>query len=183
MKVAQPGTVVLKNKNRGLRFQREVLGLFGLIIKGYQTRLRKMMKEGVKVAILGEVRGLPDTIRKLIEQIRNTYIKNESIQLNIALNYGGKKELIEAIKGIVKKGIEVDKINEELIDKHLYTTGQHNPDLVIRTGGRIRLSNFLLWQTAYSELYFTHTLWPDFSPKELEKAIIWYQEQQRNFGK
>ncbi len=78
---------------------------------------------------------------------------------------------------------EIDKINEELIDKHLYTNGQSNPELVIRTGGRIRLSNFLLWQTAYSELYFTKTLWPDFSPQELKKAVTWYQTQKRNFGK
>lgn len=173
----------LSTENIKERAKREVLGLFNLMVKGYQTRLRKMMKEGVRVAILGEAGGLPGAIKNIIDQIRKTYIKSESIQLNIALNYGGQKELIKAIKSIVKKGIEVDKINEELIEKHLYTTGQHNPDLVIRTGGRIRLSNFLLWQTAYSELYFTRTLWPDFTPEELEKAIDWYQEQQRNFGK
>lgn len=173
----------LSTENIRERAKREVFGLFNLMVKGYQTRLRKMMRDGVRVAILGESGGLPEAIKKIIEQIRKTYIKNESIQLNIALNYGGKKELVKAIKEIVKKGIEVDKINEELLEKHLYTKGQHDPDLVIRTGGRIRLSNFLLWQTAYSELYFTTTLWPDFDDKEFKKAIIWYQAQKRNFGK
>ena len=142
-----------------------------------------MMENGVKVTILGELEGLPQTIKYLIGQIKKTYIKNESITLNIALNYGGKKELIKAIKNIVKGGIEVGKINEEMLEKHLYTNGQADPELVIRTGGRIRLSNFLLWQTAYSELYFTRKLWPDFDKKEFKKAIKWYKAQKRNFGK
>lgn len=173
----------LSTENIKERAKREVLGLFNLMRKGYHTRLKKMMQNGVRVAILGELHGLPDTIKNLINQIRNTYIKNESIKLNIALNYGGKKELLEAIKDIVKKGIDVKRINEELLEKHLYTNGQQDPELVIRTGGRMRTSNFLLWQTAYSEFYFTKTLWPDFGPQELKKAILWYQEQKRNFGR
>lgn len=173
----------LSTENIKERAKREVLGLFNLFRKGYHSRLKKMMKKGVRVTILGEVHGLPSTILKLIDQVRKTYLKNESIKLNIALNYGGKKELLSAIKEIVKTGINVDKINETLVEKHLYTNGQKDPDLVIRTGGRSRLSNFLLWQTAYSEFYFTKTLWPDFSPGELKKAIDWYQTQKRNFGK
>lgn len=94
-----------------------------------------------------------------------------------------KREMIDAIKDLVKDGIDVNKIDEEEINKRLYTQGQSDPELVIRTGGKIRLSNFLLWQTAYSELYFTTEYWPDFSPAELKKAILWYQNQQRNFGK
>lgn len=173
----------LSTENIRERAKREVLGLFGLLKRGYHNKLKKMMKKGVSVTILGEIRGLPATIRKIIKELRQTYIKNESIKLNIALNYGGKKELIEAVKDIIKEGVDINKINENTIDKHLYTNGQPNPELVIRTGGRIRLSNFLLWQTAYSELYFSQKLWPDFTPQELEKAISWYQAQQRNFGK
>jgi len=90
---------------------------------------------------------------------------------------------MNAVKDLIKEGIDVDKINETIIDKHLYTNGQSNPELVIRTGGHIRLSNFLLWQTAYSELYFTKKFWPDFGPQDLKKAVLWYQSQQRNFGK
>jgi len=173
----------LSTENIKERAKREVLGLFNIFRKGYHTRLKKMMNNGVRVTILGEMYGLPETIKKIINQLRKTYIKNESIKLNIALNYGGKKELIEAVKDIIKKGIDVKKINEELIERHLYTNGQRDPDLVIRTGGRSRLSNFLLWQTAYSEFYFTHILWPDFDKIELEKAISWYKSQKRNFGK
>lgn len=173
----------LSTENITERAKREVLGLFAIFRKGYHTRAKKMMKNGVRVTILGEIEGLPKSLLALFEKLKNTYIKNESIQLNIALNYGGKKELVRAIKDIVKQGIDVKKINEELLEKHLYTKGQSDPELVIRTGGRIRLSNFLLWQTAYSELYFTKTLWPDFDSSELKKAINWYQEQKRNFGK
>lgn len=173
----------LSTENIKERAKREVLGLFNIFRKGYHSRLKKMMKKGVRVTILGELEGLPRTIKIIIDKIRKTYIKNESIKLNIALNYGGKKELVEAIKDIVKAGIDITKINEQIIEKHLYTNGQPDPELVIRTGGRSRLSNFLLWQTAYSEFYFTKTLWPDFDAKEFKKAIIWYQEQGRNFGK
>ena len=173
----------LSTENIKERAKREVLGLFNLMKKGYHSKLKKMMENGVRVTILGEVHGLPDTIKKIISEVRKTYIKNESIKLNIALNYGGKKELICAIKEIVKQGIDITRINETLIEKHLYTNGQPDPELVIRTGGRSRLSNFLLWQTAYSEFYFTYTLWPDFNASELKKAIIWYQSQKRNFGK
>lgn len=173
----------LSTENIKERAKREVLGLFKLMKLGYHHKIKKMMKKGVRVTILGELEGLPATIRRLIEEIKKAYIKNESIKLNIALNYGSKKELVQAIKSLVKSGIEVDKINEELIERHLYTNGIPDPDLVVRTGGRSRLSNFLLWQTAYSEFYFTKTLWPDFSSKEFKKAIRWYQYQKRNFGK
>lgn len=173
----------LSTENIRERARREISGLFNLIRLGYQTRVKKMMQNGVKVDVLGELNGLPATIQKLIGELRKTYIENEAIKLNIALNYGGKKELIEAVKDIVKEGVDVNRINEETIDKHLYTNGQPAPELVIRTGGYIRLSNFLLWQTAYSELYFTKVLWPDFTPQELKKAIKWYQRQHRNFGR
>lgn len=173
----------LSTENIKERAKREVFGLFNLFRKGYHTRLKKMMKKGVRVVFLGEMYGLPNTIKKIIDQLRKTYIKNESIKLNIALNYGSHQELIEAIKDIVRAGIDIKKINKQIIEKHLYTNGQPNPELLIRTGGRSRLSNFLLWQTAYSEFYFTKTLWPDFDGRELKKAITWYQAQKRNFGK
>lgn len=173
----------LSTENIKERAKREVGGLFRLFVEGYRTRIGKMMKNGVSVHILGEINGLPKFLRRVIEELRKTYIKNESIKLNIALNYGGQKELVEAVKEIVRKGIDVNRINETTIDAHLYTNGQSHPELVIRTGGRIRLSNFLLWQTAYSELYFSKKLWPDFGPEDLKRAVLWYQRQQRNFGK
>lgn len=173
----------LSTENVTERAKREVQGLFNLMRRGYHSKLKKMMQNGVRVGILGESENLPTIIKKIIREVKKTYIEKESIKLNIALNYGGKKELISAIKDLIKEGIDIDKINDEIVSKHLYTQGDQDPELVIRTGGRIRLSNFLLWQTAYSELYFTPVLWPDFSPTELKKAISWYQTQQRNFGK
>jgi len=173
----------LSTENIRERARREVSGLFDLMKSSYHTKLKKMMGNGVSISILGELNGLPQAIKRLIEELKKTYIKNESIKLNIALNYGGKKELVSAIKEMLKEGIDINKINEKTINAHLYTQGQPDPELVIRTGGKIRLSNFLLWQTAYSELYFTQKLWPDFSPEELKKSIAWYQAQRRNFGK
>lgn len=173
----------LSTENLKERAKRELTGLFNLIRSGYQTKLKRMMKNGVRVAIVGESEGLPGAIKRIINQLRTTIIENESIKLNIALNYGGKREVVEAFRDMIKDGIDLTKVDEATVDKYLYTNGQPDPDLVIRTGGRIRLSNFLLWQTAYSELYFTKVLWPDFSPKQLEKAVKWYSEQKRNFGK
>lgn len=174
---------VLSTENIKERAKREVIGLFNLLRRGYHQRLKNMMKNGVRVTVLGELEGLPKVIKNIINEIKKTYIKNESIKLNIALNYGGKKELIEAIKKLIKEGVDVRKLDDEIISSRLYTNGQPDPELLIRTGGMMRLSNFLLWQTAYSELYFTKTLWPDFSAEELKKAILWYQKQKRNFGR
>jgi undecaprenyl diphosphate synthase len=173
----------LSTENLQERAKRELSGLFDLMRSGYQTKIKKMMQNGVGVSVLGEVDGLPGAIKRIVDQLRKTFIKNESIRLNIALNYGGKREVVEAFKDMIKDGIDLNKVDDETVDKYLYTKGDPDPELVIRTGGRIRLSNFLLWQTAYSELYFTKVLWPDFSPKELEKAIKWYSNQKRNFGK
>lgn len=173
----------LSTENIQERAKREIGALFSILRSGFRTKVKKLVEKGVRVDIVGEMEGLPKSIKKVIEEVRKTYIKNESIKVNVALNYGGKKELIEAFKDLIKEGIDIDKINDEMISRHLYTKDDSDPELVIRTGGRIRLSNFLLWQTAYSELYFTEVLWPDFSPEELKKAILWYQNQQRNFGK
>lgn len=173
----------LSTENIKQRAKREIIGLFNLITSNYHTKLKKMMQKGVRINVLGELKGLPGIIKRIINEIRKTYIKNESITLNIALNYGGKAELIGAMKDLLKEGIDLEKINEKSIDKRLYTKGQKDPDLVIRTGGYFRMSNFLLWQTAYSELYFTKVLWPDFDKKELLKAIRWYELQKRNYGR
>ncbi len=173
----------LSTENIRERAAREVRGIFNVLRQGYKTNMQRMMENGVKIDVLGERKGLPKSIQNMIDGLRGTVIQNESIKLNIALNYGGKKELVEAFKDMIKDGVNVEKVNEKVIDEYLYTTGQPDPELVIRTGGRVRLSNFLIWQTAYSELYFTTKYWPDFGPKDLETAIKWYQSQKRNFGR
>ena len=101
----------------------------------------------------------------------------------MALNYSGRDEIITAIKKMIKDKIPAEKIDEKLVSDYLYTKDQPDPDLIIRPGGELRLSNFLLWQMSYAELYFTDILWPDFGPKELEKVLIWYQQRERRMGR
>lgn len=173
----------LSTENLKERSKREVTALLKIIENIFKNEVKKLADSGVRINILGEMEGLPGKIRKLIDTLKDVYIKNESIRLNIALNYGGRRELLTAIQKLIKNGIDVNKLSEEQLNRHLYTCGQCDPDLVIRTGGHIRLSNFLLWQTAYSELYFTKKFWPAFTPADLKSAIIWFNKQKRNFGK
>ncbi len=173
----------LSTENLKKRAQRELGALFQIFKEGFARKYQDMAKNGVKVEMFGDIAGLPESIQILVRKVLDTYIENESIKVNIALNYGGQDEMIHVIKELVSKGIEVDKINEEIIEKHLYLKNTEPPQLVIRTGGNFRLSNFLLWQTGYSELYFTDKLWPDFTVDNLREAIEWYKSQERKFGK
>lgn len=173
----------LSTENVKERSKAEVLGLFNLLRKTYLNKFKIWMKEGIEIKILGEPSGLPGFVKKIIEEIGRKRLKKANFKLNIAFNYGGKKEILQAVEKIIRSKAAPKKVSEELLSKNLYTANQPDPELVIRTGGRSRLSNFLLWQTAYSEFYFTKTFWPDFDGKELRKAIVWYQTQKRNFGK
>ncbi len=169
----------LSTDNIKEREKSELLGLFKLIRIGFNKDFPRMMKNGVQVRVFGESTNLPLDIKKTITKIQKTVVKNPKIYLNIAFNYGGKKELIHAIKRMVKEG---GKVDEAQVEKHLYTYPHPDPDLIVRSGGKIRTSGFLIWQGTYAEWYFTDLYWPDFDKKQLEKAIIWFQNQARNFG-
>lgn len=173
----------LSTENIKERSKIEVLGLFNLLKKSFQDQFPRMIKEGVKIKVIGEEKGLPSDIKKIVNKLNKTLVKNPKIHLNIAFNYGGKIEIINAIKKILEEKVSSEKIDKTVVEKHLYTVGIPDPELIIRTGGKKRLSGYLLWQSEYSELYFTDTYWPDFDKKELNKAISWYLDQQRNFGK
>lgn len=173
----------LSTENLRKRAKRELAGIFTLLKSGVAQKFSDMGKQGIRVVMFGNLSMLPRAIQKIAETLKSTYIENESIRLNIALNYGGHDEIVHVVKNLVKDGINLDEINEQMIEKHLYLKGTTPPQLVIRTGGNCRLSNFLLWQTAYSELYFTEAFWPDFDEKKLGEAIDWYHEQERKFGK
>lgn len=173
----------LSTENLKERSKLEILGLFNLLRKSFQDQFPRMIKEGVQIKVIGEESGLPADIKKIINKLQKTLVSKPKIRLNVAFNYGGKKEIIHAVKEIVKSSIPEDQISEKSIEEYLYTKGFPDPEIVIRTGGRSRISNYLLWQSVYSELYITDTLWPDFGKKELEEAIAWYQAQIRNFGK
>lgn len=173
----------LSTENLKKRAEREIAGIFNILKMGVQQKFQDMAKHGVRVEMFGNLGQLPASVQGIAQTLKDTYIENESIKLNIALNYGGHDEMVQVVRDLVKEGINLDEINEKIIEKHLFLKNTSPPQLVIRTGGNCRLSNFLLWQTAYSELYFTETLWPDFSPSKLDEAIHWYQEQERKFGK
>ncbi|MBI2196012.1 di-trans,poly-cis-decaprenylcistransferase [Candidatus Daviesbacteria bacterium] len=173
----------LSTENVKERSKSEIAGLFNLLKKTYLNKLKVWMKEGVEIDMLGEMAGLPVFVKKIIADIQKKHTQNATFKLNIAFNYGGKREILQAIEKILKSKVTPKKVSEETLRENLYTNGQPDPELVIRTGGRSRLSNFLLWQTAYSEFYFTKTLWPDFNKKEFKKALDWYKNQKRNFGK
>ncbi len=164
------------------RSAKEIATLFELLGIWIQRKAKMMKEKGVRLAFLGDLTKLPERLQEKIGHAVDVLKDNERIKCNILMNYGGRPELVRAFQEIVKTGINADEINEELIEQHLYTKGQKDPDLMIRTGGERRISNFLIWQLSYSELYFTDTYWPAFDEAELDKALLDYAGRQRRFG-
>jgi undecaprenyl diphosphate synthase len=164
----------------------EVSYLMNLLIEYMRKEIKELNKNKVKIKILGDLSGLPKVTREEVEKAVSLTANNEGIQFNIALNYGSRAEIIDACKKIAKEfkegKISSEEITEDLISEYLFTQGDIDPDLIIRTSGEKRLSNFLLWQSAYSELVFVEEMWPDFNKKHLEKAILEYQSRDRRFG-
>lgn len=173
----------LSTENWRKRSLDEVRGIFNLFREIYKKWKDDYKTAGIKFLVLGNFQAFPLRVRDLIKKMLNMVLSEERIRFNVALNYGGRDEIVAAIQNIIKDGIPACKVNEKLVSGYLYTKEQPDPDLVIRPGGEFRLSNFLLWQMSYAELYFTNTLWPDFNPRELEKAIYWYQQRDRRLGK
>lgn len=173
----------LSTENWRKRSAKEVKGIFNLLIKIVRNKAEEYKKSGIKFFVLGNFQAFPFKVKEAIKKIIKMTVVEEKLQFNVALNYGGRDEIVNAIKRIVKEKVPENKINEKLVSDYLYTKNQPDPDLIIRPGGEFRLSNFLLWQMSYAELYFTDILWPDFTPKEMEKVIIWYQERERRMGK
>jgi len=173
----------LSTENWRKRSIEEVKGLFNLLIKIVKEKHEEYRKSGVRFFVLGNYKQFPSKVKSAIKTILDVVIDRQRIQLNVALNYGGRDEIINAVKHIIDDKVPSSQIDEDLISKYLYTSGQPDPDLIIRPGGEKRLSNFLLWQSSYAEIYFTDTLWPDFTPEKLEEAIHWYQQRDRRMGK
>ena len=164
------------------RSKEEVKYLMTLMNKAFSKELEDLNKLGFKVNIIGSRDRLSKKIKKNIEKIETETKNNKKAVLNICFNYGGRLEIVEAVKKIVEEGIEVDKINEKLISKYIWFKGQPEPDLIVRTSGEKRLSGFLTWTSVYSELYFPRCYWPDFDEKELDKAIKEFERRNRRFG-
>lgn len=168
------------------RPEKEVLTIMDLLNKFISNELDELHKNNVKVIVMGDIKGLPFINRKAVEFAINKTKNNTGLTLNIGINYGSKAEIVNSFKLIyneIKNGsLSFEKINEETISNYLYTSSIPDPDLLIRTGGEQRLSNFMLYQLAYTEFYFTNVLWPDFDRMELEKAIIEFLKRNRRFG-
>jgi undecaprenyl diphosphate synthase len=165
------------------RDKKEVLGLLSLFRDVLKTKIEEANKEGIRLNVIGDISDFPKDIQEGIKKGIAATAQNQEITVNFALNYGGRDEIIRAIKKYQVSSIKYQVLTEETFAKFLDTAGMPEPDLIIRTGGEMRLSGFMSWQSAYSELYFTKTLMPDFTPKELDKAIAEFQKRQRRFGK
>ena len=161
------------------RPKKEINFLFDLLERFLTKKIGNIIKQRIKLKFIGEIKKLPLKLKQLIKISENKTAHSPSIQVNIALNYGSKAELVNTIRLLNKKRI---KINEENIDKNLFTKDTPHPDILIRTGNTQRLSNFMLWQLAYTEIFFEKKLWPDFKKKDLKKILIKFKNIKRNFG-
>ncbi|MFA5052273.1 MAG: polyprenyl diphosphate synthase [Patescibacteria group bacterium] len=169
-----------ENWNRPPEEVKYLMKLFLMVIK---KEVAKLDKEGIRYAVVGRIQGLSRDIQNEIKKAVKKTAHNSKLVFTMALNYGGRAEIVDAIKSIVGKKIPPAQITESLVAKNLYAPDVPDPDLIIRTSGENRLSGFLLWESAYSELYFTPTLWPDFGTKDLDAALQEFKRRQRRFGK
>ncbi len=164
------------------RPKEEISGLLSILSESIEKESLELHKHGVKLRHLGRLERLPQHLKQAIKRALKLTKNNNGMTLSLAFDYGGRLEILDAVRDIIAKGIPAQEIDEKLFSNYLYTAGLPDVDLVIRTGSELRLSNFLLWQSAYSEYYFTKVLWPDFNTKELEKALIAYSKRRRRFG-
>ncbi|MDW5299809.1 MAG: isoprenyl transferase [Sedimentibacter sp.] len=168
------------------RDKNEIDYLMNLLVEFVVKELNYLHKNDVKITLMGNIEDLPEKTKQEVKRSIEITKNNKALHLNIALSYGSRNEIIKAIKNIINdyenKEIDIDEINEESFKKYLFTHDMPDPDLLIRTSGEMRLSNFLLYQLAYTEFYFTEVMWPDFKREELLKAIQSYQNRKRRFG-
>ena len=164
------------------RPKEEVSGLMNILDHYIVREMRNLHEEGVQIRHLGRMDGVDPGLQKKIRQALELTKENTTLILNIAFNYGGRQEILDAVRAILNDHVPPEDVDEALFSRYLYTAGQPDPDLIIRTSGEVRISNFLLWQGAYAELYSTPIFWPDFDEDELRKALEHYAHRERRFG-
>ncbi len=164
----------------------EVSALMGLLVRYLQSEMETLMSRRIRLRVIGEIGRLPDEVRRILEETVARTEANDEMVLTLALSYGARNELVRAVRSVARAAargeIDPDAVDEEMLDGALDTAGIPDPDLLIRTSGEMRISNFLLWQLAYTELYFSDVLWPDFGPGELRRALEVFGRRQRRFG-
>ena len=169
------------------RPEEEIGVLMKLLVSTLKSELEKLLKNRIRLNVIGNVSQLPNVVRNELDYVIKKTKENREMTLTLALSYGGREELASAVKQLATKVknniISPEKIDQSIINEHLYTRNLPDVDLLIRTSGEKRISNFLLWQIAYAELYFSKVLWPDFNKEDLRKALINYQKRERRFGK
>lgn len=165
------------------RSDAEVVGLFGLLEQAIRSETPELKAQGVRVQLLGRLDELPDDTRRSILSALDETAGGGRLLLNVAFNYAGRTELVDAVRQIVASGVPADDVDEATIAGALYTAGLPDPDLVVRTGGEQRISNFLIWQAAYAEFYFSSVLWPDFDATEFDAALVAFAQRSRRFGR
>jgi len=170
------------SKENWSRTEAEVAGLFSLVDRAVRQYTDELIAEGVSVHVIGRLHEAPSDIQRSIREAEERTQGGQRMHLNIAFNYSGRSEIIDAVRALVAAGVPATEIDEDALSAQLYTAGQPDPDLIIRTGGEYRTSNFLLWQGAYAELVVSETLWPDFKPADLDAAIEEYAGRHRRFG-
>lgn len=164
------------------RPETEVMGLLRILERMIQRELKELHKQGVQLRHIGRLERLPKRLQQQVLDAIDTTKDNDRITLNVAFDYGGRAEIVHAVQQIIRKGIPADEVSEELLSNHMYTAGQPDPDLIIRTGGELRTSGFMLWQSAYTEYYITPTFWPDFGREELYRALVAFGQRDRRYG-
>jgi undecaprenyl diphosphate synthase len=164
------------------RPEAEVRGLLRILERMIQRELRELHKEGVQLRHLGRLDRLPGRLQEQVRDAIELTKDNDQIILNVAFDYGGREEILRAVQTIIRDGVPAEDVDEALISRYMYTAGQPDPDLIIRTSGELRTSGFMMWQSAYSEYYITPTFWPDFDRKELYGALLAYGQRDRRFG-
>lgn len=164
------------------RPEEEVKGLMSIFARVIDRELNELHREGVQLRHVGRLEGISNSLKAKVHHAIDLTKNNDRIILNVAFNYGGRAEITDAVKRIIRDGVEAEDVTEELIGRYLYTTDCPDPDLIIRTSGEFRTSNFLLWQAAYAEYYVTPTYWPDFNKDELYKALTAFSQRDRRFG-
>src|SRR5262245_163045 len=161
----------------------EVKGLMYILEDVIDRELKELNQEGVQLRHIGRLERLAPSLQKKVLEAINLTKNNDRLTLNVAFNYGGRDEIVNAIQNIMKDGIAPENVTDELVSRYLYTAGVPDPDLIIRTSGELRISNFLIWQAAYSEWYVTPTYWPDFDKDEYRRALETFAQRDRRYGK
>ena len=177
-------TLYAFSKENWSRPKEEVHGLLQLLELYLQKELPMMMEHEIRFRAIGDLDDLPKKLQAMLNDVMQKTEKHEALTLNIALSYSGREEIVQAVRSVVKdmKAGRIKRINERVFARYLYTAAMPDPDLLIRTSGEMRLSNFLLWQMAYTEIYVTETLWPDFRREAYEEALLEFTRRERRFG-